>query len=125
MLHTLSELKEGKVNFWIYESQIEVVARQLLLLLVISEPNSAYGLNSKTSLYLDIFGNSLLRPPTVKYLKQKSTVLSEMITDLTYAKYRAPFLVLDRLKFKDRDRLDDQFQFWRKDENNLNIIGLC
>lgn len=121
ILHTLSNVKADRVNFWLYEEQTEVLARQLLMLLIISEPNNAYGLNIKTSLYLDIFGNSLLRPATVKYVKQKSRVLSEMITDLAYGKERAPFLTLDRLKFKDRDRLDDQFQFWRQDGNVLNI----
>ena len=50
----------------------------MALLLVISEPDTAYGMNIKTSLYLDIFGNSLLRAVTHKYLMQKSTVLSGM-----------------------------------------------
>lgn len=121
ILHTLSKTSAEKVNFWIYEDQIEVLARQILLLLVMTEPDSAYGLNSKTSLYLDLFGNSLLRPASGKYLKQKSRVLSEMITDLKYAKRRAPFLNLERLKFKDRDRLDDQFVYWRQDTDTLNI----
>lgn len=39
-----------------------------------------------------------------------------MITDFGYMKERASFLNLDRLKFKDRDRLDDQFTFWRRQE---------
>ena len=118
-MHTLSKTGVSKVNFWIYEDQVELLARQLLLLLVISEPDSAYGLNNKTSLYLDIYGNTLLRPATAKYVRQKSRVLSEMITDFTYAKSRAPFLCLDRLKFKDRDRLDDQFLYWRQDKAEL------
>jgi len=116
ILHTISKNPGRKINFWIYEAQIEVIARQMALLLVISEPDTAYGMNIKTSLYLDIFGNSLIRAVTHKYLMQKSTVLSEMITDFGYMKERASFLNLDRLKFKDRDRLDDQFTFWRRPE---------
>ena len=117
----MSKLNVERVNFWIYESDCVVIARQMLLLLIISEPAAAYGLNVKTSLYLDIFGNALLRASTAKYLRQKSRVLSEMITDLEYAKKRAKFMNLDKLKFKDRDRLDEQFEFWRRETEPFHI----
>ena len=102
ILSTVVNRNDQKVNFYIYETNIEVIARQILLLLIISEPDSAYGLNAKTSLYLDVTGNSLLRPATEKYLKQKSIVLSEMVSDFGYCKKRAPFLNLEKLKFKGR-----------------------
>jgi len=121
ILHTVSKLKVERVNFWVYESDCVVIARQMLLLLIIAEPAAAYGLNIKTSLYLDIFGNTLLRASTAKYLKQKSRVLSEMITDLDYAKRRAKFINLEKLKFKDRDRLDEQFEFWRRETEPFHI----
>lgn len=88
---------------------------------VASEPNGAYSLQNKTALYLDIFGNTLLRPASQSYLFQKSRVLSEMVTDSSYCKKRASFVELDRLKFKDRDRLDDQFVFWRSAKENFMV----
>ena len=98
ILLTLSRLDRHhnlkKVNFYIWENQVELYARQILLLLTISEPSSAYNVNTKVGLYLDIFGNSMNRPFTQKYITQKATVMSEMVTDLSYGKERAPFLDL-------------------------------
>ena len=102
-----------KINFYILENQIELYARQMLQLLIISEPASAYSVSTKSDLYLDIMGNTLNRPFTSAYIKQKSIVMSEMVVDLSYASERAGFINLELLKFKDRDRLDDQFKFWR------------
>jgi len=47
-----------------------------------------------------------------------------MVTDFSYCKKRASFVELDRLKFKDRDQLDDQFVFWRalKDKFMVDIL---
>ena len=82
-----------------------------------SEPSAAYNINTKVGLYIDIFGNSMNRPFTEKYIKQKATVMSEMVCDLGYGKERAPFLDLADLKFKDRDLINEQCCFWRsKDE---------
>ena len=71
---------------------------------------------------MDIFGNTLLRPASQTYLLQKSRVLSEMVNDFSYCKKRAAFVDLDRLKFKDRDRLDDQFVFWRSAKDKFMVI---
>jgi len=121
ILLTLSRLNRHhnlkKVNFYIWENRVEIYARQILPLLAISEPSSAYNINTKVGLYLDIFGNSMNRPFTQKYITQKATVMSEMVTDLSYGKERASFLDLSELKFKDRDLINDQCCFWRsKDE---------
>ena len=98
ILMTLSRLNRHhnlkKVNFYIWENQVELYARQILLLLAISEPSSAYNINTKVGLYLDIFGNSMNRPFTQKYINQKATVMSEIVTDLAYGKERAPFIDL-------------------------------
>ena len=92
----------------------------MLLLLLISEPDSALSLSTKADMYLDVTGNILNRPFTSAYIQQKSTVMSEMIVDLGYAAQRAEFINFDLLKFKDRDRLDDQFKFWR-DGNQFQV----
>ena len=88
----------------------EIYARQCLMLLAITEPNCAFTVQSKAELYLDIMGNSHNRQVTGDYITQKSSVLSEMITDFSYAKDRANFINFEDLKFKDRDLMDDQFQ---------------
>ena len=45
-----------------------------------------------------------------------------MVTDSSYCKKRASFVELDRLKFKDRDRLDDQFVFWRSAKDKFMVV---
>jgi dynein assembly factor 3 len=111
---------ESRINIYILENQIEIYARQMLLLLLISEPSSILSLSTKADMYLDVTGNILNRPFTSAYIQQKSTVMSEMIVDLGYAAQRAEFINFDFLKFKDRDRLDDQFKFWR-DGNKFQV----
>ena len=71
---------------------------------------------TKAELYLDLLGNCQNRQITADYIHQKSSVLSEMITDFEYCQNRASFISFEELKFKDRDLMDDQFQYWRSKE---------
>ena len=103
------------IKFWTNQKS-EIYARQCLMLLAITEPNCAFTVQSKAELYLDILGNSHNRQVTGDYIMQKSSVLSEMITDFSYARDRANFINFEELKFKDRDLMDDQFQYWRSSE---------
>jgi len=125
VLETMGKLSRQdvvkRVNFFIWEPQCELYARQSLLLLAMTEPNELFTIHEKAELYLDILGNCHNRQTTADYIIQKSSVLSEMITDFGYGRERAQFMTFDQLKFKDRDFIDDQFQYWRSSADEFKV----
>lgn len=103
-----------KVNFYVTEVLLEMVARQLLLFLTALEPPDKLGLFEKTRLFMEIYGNTLVRPNTSKYLVKKAYQLVYMITDESYLARRLPLVSTCNLKYKERDNLETIFQFWAK-----------
>ena len=105
------------MNFHVWEPQTELFARQCIMLLAMTEPNCAFTVQSKkgypycdffcllnsvfnrnmenltkAELYLDLLGNCQNRQITADYIHQKSSVLSEMITDFEYRQNQATFI---------------------------------
>ncbi|XP_015766660.1 PREDICTED: dynein assembly factor 3, axonemal-like isoform X1 [Acropora digitifera] len=73
----------------------------------------------KTELFLELFGNSLVRPQTSEYLQQKSSDFIRFITDLDYLEASLPVFNFSELKFKERDQLESIFKFWRNPDPKL------
>lgn len=112
-----------KVNFYVVDVMLDMVARQILLLLTALEPPDELGLFEKTRLWMELYGNTLLRPNTSKYLVKKAYQLVNMITNEAYLKSRLPLVSVEMLKYKERDNLETIFQFWAKNrfENVLKL----
>lgn len=100
-----------KINFFIVEAIMENVAKQLLLLRTSLEPEDEMALVRRTRIFMELYGNTFLRPAVAKYLKGEASELVKMVTDLDYMKEVMPNVVLD-LKFKDRDYMENVFKFW-------------
>ncbi|XP_017756805.1 PREDICTED: dynein assembly factor 3, axonemal [Eufriesea mexicana] len=101
----------------VIESTLEQVARSILLLNTCLETN--LGLQEATRYYLEIFGNTLIRSATAKYLIKSSNHLSNIPTN-TIA---CPWLSLEHFKYKDRDQLEAIFKFWEcATRENVPII---
>lgn len=112
-----------QINFYVCEVLLDFVARQLLLFLIALEPSDRLGLFEKTRLWMELYGNSLLRPTTRDYLEKKSIQLVHMVTDLNYLSFRLPLVNLDLLKYKERDCLESIFQFW-EGKQKFNCVQL-
>ncbi|XP_068707855.1 dynein axonemal assembly factor 3-like isoform X2 [Montipora foliosa] len=104
-------VRQSKV--FVVENNLEIYARDLLLLTIAFEPKDRLGLQEKTELFLELFGNSLVRPQTNEYLQQKSNKFIRFITDLDYLEASLPVFDFSHLKFKERDQLECIFKFWR------------
>lgn len=102
-----------KINFYLLDGCMEIVARNMLLLLVATEQPSELSMKARTHIFMDIYGNSLLRPATYCYMISKSEHLIKMITDYDFAKKTVPFFNLSTLKYKERDLLECIFKFWQ------------
>lgn len=124
ILKTLAKsYKHGvKINFYVIDGCLEITARNMLLLNVALEPASEFSLKGKTHTFMDLYGNSLLRPISHSYMCSKAKHFLNVITDLDYAKEKIPILNFDQLKYRERDALENIFTFWL--ERNGNVFDI-
>eukprot|EP00117_Sycon_ciliatum_P012878 scpid13653/ scgid1723/ Dynein assembly factor 3, axonemal len=107
------DAKSAKIQFFIAENSLDTVAKQLLLLTLVMDDTEDISIQERTSLFLELFGNSLVRPQTAVYLSETSKRLVRMVTDDDYMKVCLPMVDLSSLRFKERDALEDIFKSWR------------
>ncbi|XP_071955043.1 dynein axonemal assembly factor 3-like [Antedon mediterranea] len=112
-----------QLNFYVVENSLELLARQLLLLMIACEDRNRMGLQEKMELFLEVFGNSLIRQQTNEYIIEKSNLLIKMVTDLDFLASSFPALDISALKFKERDQLEAIFKFWRNPDNQVFDIS--
>lgn len=114
-----------KLNFYIGEGCLASLARDLLLLSIALEAGDEISTKGKTHLFMDIFGNSLLRASSYGYVCSKARHLLQVITDMDFARSVMPSISFDRLKYAERDGLEEVFQFWRDRPGHQFDIGQC
>ncbi|XP_008281516.1 dynein assembly factor 3, axonemal [Stegastes partitus] len=105
---------EGDANIllvWVIENSMEVVARQLLLLYLALIPQESMGINEKTEVFLEVFGNSEIRSQTDETLRRAASQLSLSVTETLEVASHA-CLNTTLLKFKERDELARIFKSW-------------
>jgi len=113
ILRTLSNLKESpKINIYINEIERESLTRILLQLLVINDCTMTK--TERTELFLDLFGNALIRQKSQDYLDSQIKPLTQLVT----SDKKCPLLIksmvdLSLLKFKQRDELETILSSWK------------
>ncbi|XP_028331525.1 dynein assembly factor 3, axonemal isoform X2 [Gouania willdenowi] len=114
ILKTIAGLQEKQsVYIWVIENSMEVVARQLLLLYLALIPQKNMGLNEKTEVFLEVFGNSEIRSKTGETIRLAASQLSLSVTEsLEEASHACLNTTL--LKFRERDELDRIFKLWTR-----------
>eukprot|EP00794_Sanderia_malayensis_P016957 gene16957-18664_t len=103
--------KTKKIKFYVIENNLEVIARQILFASIIFEPKEKLGLKEKVELFLELFGNSLVRPQTDEFLQTKANELIRFVTDPDY--------LAATFSFKERDQLEGILKFWRSTDRKL------
>lgn len=111
--------KKVKLHFYVVETCGETIARQIMLLYTALRPTEELALVQKTRTFMELYGNSLLRPAVAKYLRHISYDFVKFITDFEYMKQKIPFVEME-LKYKERDYLENLFKFWCG-EDDFNI----
>lgn len=112
----------SQVNFYLVDGCIEIVARNMALLAVALERSEVINLHHKVHLFMDIYGNSMMRASSHQYLVGKSKTLLNILTDNDYRQRTAPILDISNLKYRERDGLENAFYFWLpKEEHVFNI----
>lgn len=110
------------LNIYLYEPLLENVARQLLFTTLALEPEDHLGIAEKTLFFMELYGNTLIRPATKKYLTTVSKRLLNVVTNINYGKEILPSICLNSLKYKERDQLEIIFKYWAKNDNSFNIV---
>lgn len=105
-----------QLNFYVMEGCMEVVARELLLLLLAFMPQKELGEVQKTRIFMEIYGNSVVRPYVGKFLATTAKVLLTAITDSEYLRTIMPTVSLN-VKYKERDYLENLVKFWCSSED--------
>ncbi|KAI8506704.1 Dynein assembly factor 3, axonemal [Branchiostoma belcheri] len=105
-----------KINFYVVENQLELLLRHLLLLHIALEPPARMGLQEKTELYLEVFGDALVREQTADYIRTKATDFIKLITDADKLARDMPLVDMSVLKFRERDAMEAICKFWRDPE---------
>jgi dynein assembly factor 3 len=115
ILKTLStKPKDLKIRIFIYEKLLELYARDLLLLSIALQHPAKMSMQEKTELYLELYGNLLIREYSANFIIRKSNEFIKCITDLDQMKRtRLGLFNFSLLKFKERDFLEGIFKFWR------------
>ncbi|TSL82535.1 Dynein assembly factor 3, axonemal [Bagarius yarrelli] len=118
VLKTIAGLKDtDSLHVWVIENSMEVVARQLLLLYVALSSPGSMGMQEKTEVFLELFGNSEIRSQTADKLKHIAARLFLSVTetmDTDTGAHTHPCLDTTLLKFKERDVLAQIFKQWQR-----------
>ncbi|XP_074872579.1 dynein axonemal assembly factor 3 isoform X2 [Carettochelys insculpta] len=116
ILKTMSQAHhwpKRRINFYLVESNLEALGRQLLFLSLALEPPEKMGLQEKSEMFLELLGNSLIRSPTSAYLQEQSDLFIRYVTDPDFQQRHLGAVDMSALKFKERDQLEAIFRFWR------------
>lgn len=116
--------EDKQVNFYVVENCMEIIARQMVMSLIMLEPLEDIGLQNKTLMFMEFYGNSLVRPSTTKYIANKSYHLRNMITDSQMLFEKVPMFDISYLKYKQRDYLDTLFKFWSSPNRDFDIVKI-
>ncbi|XP_026804057.1 dynein assembly factor 3, axonemal homolog [Rhopalosiphum maidis] len=110
----------AKICIYVYEPVVDMYARHIQQIALALEPVDRMSLQYKVRTWMELYGNSLVKPNTNSYLIKKSAQLIDIITDETARQHCLPIIQLDALKYKERDTIENIFKYW-KNNNGFNI----
>ncbi|XP_064634715.1 dynein axonemal assembly factor 3-like isoform X2 [Lineus longissimus] len=116
--------KKKKLHFYIIENNLELYARDLLFFSIAMETRERMGLQEKTELFLELYGNTLVRYQSMEYVQKLSTEFIKMVTDFDNLAEKLPYIDMSQLKFKERDMLEAIFKFWRNPNREKDVFDI-
>nr|CAH8864042.1 unnamed protein product [Trichobilharzia regenti] len=96
----------------------------MLQLYIALEPNKRLSLQEKSEIYLELYGNIMVRDISSKYLTHVADKLIRMTTNLD-GHLSLTFIDVFHLKFKERDMLESVLKFWRGREGTKFDASKC
>ncbi|KAH8402087.1 hypothetical protein KR009_009572, partial [Drosophila setifemur] len=102
-----------ELHIYVLDGCAEIAARNMLLLGIALEDPESFSLVSKVHLFMDLYGNAVIRPSSHHYMAAKARTLLKMISDDEILQSLAPMVNIEGLKYKERDGLEMAFSFWQ------------
>ena len=107
------KLREGTLNIYIHEKQKENICRAILFLTIMCEKQLS--MRERQELFLDLYGNALIRDKSAAYLEGIVKELIQLVTeDHRCASPIKDLVSLEQLSFKDRDEMEEIFSSYLK-----------
>ncbi|XP_023378517.1 dynein axonemal assembly factor 3 isoform X3 [Pteropus medius] len=101
-----------RFQFYVLENNLEAVARHMLVFSLVLENPAKMGLQEKSETFLEVWGNTLLRPPVAAFVRAQADRLAHLVPEPDRMAEQLPWLRLGTLKFRERDALEAVFRFW-------------
>lgn len=102
----LKKNRSQPINFYIHERQKENLGRLILFLTIVCE--TGISMRERMEIFLDIFGNCLIRDKTSTYLESITHELIQLVTEHEKCTSMLKGIFdFSTLKFKERDQLED------------------
>ncbi|CDW85452.1 arf-like ras superfamily gtpase [Stylonychia lemnae] len=109
----LQQNRQNTLNIYIHDKQKENLCRAVLFLTIICECQLSQ--RERQELFLDLYGNTLLRDKTANYLETITKELIMLVTEDSRGKSVIKDLInFETLNFKDRDEMEDIFNSYLK-----------
>lgn len=108
-----AEYQVQRLNFYLVDGCVDVVARNLLLLDIVLNEDDSISLLGRTHLFMDTYGNTFIRPVSKEYHKHRSDLFIELLSSEEKAAEYSSSIDLSGLKYRERDQLVDIFNLWR------------
>ncbi|XP_045059870.2 dynein axonemal assembly factor 3 isoform X2 [Desmodus rotundus] len=124
LLRTLAGATLGprrKFHFYVLENNLEAVARHMLFFSLALEDPEKMGLQERSEVFLEVWGNALLRPSVAAFVRAQAERLAHLVPEPDRLMEQLPWLSLGALKvpppglcqwFRERDALEAVFRFW-------------
>ncbi|XP_028385905.1 dynein assembly factor 3, axonemal isoform X3 [Phyllostomus discolor] len=115
LLRTLAQAalwSPRKFHFYVLENNLEAVARHMLFFSLALEDPEKMGLQERSEVFLEVWGNALLRPSVAAFVRAQAERLARLVPEPDRLAEQLPWLSLGSLKFRERDALEAVFRFW-------------
>ena len=125
VIHTMAKMRRSDrsasrtVHFHIYEPNLRVHCRHLFFLHLLCDQLSLRELEDRTSMFLELYGNTLIRESTAAVAKVTAAKCVRALSDEQGPLVQ--YLDFSRLKSKERDFIEEQLRFWTKDASSFKV----
>ena len=107
----LDKERTAPINLYIHENNKETIARIILFFTLFCETGMSE--RERMEIFLDIYGNTLVRDKTAKYVEGVTQELIQLVTEDDKCQSVLKDIVSwETMKYKDRDELEDVFSSW-------------
>ncbi|XP_059761686.1 dynein axonemal assembly factor 3 isoform X4 [Balaenoptera ricei] len=100
-----------RFRFYVLENNMEAVARHMLIFCLALEDPEKMGLQERSETFLEVWGNSLLRPPVAAFVRAQAGRLARLVPEPDRLAEQLPWLSLGALKA--RVIHTSEFRRWR------------